>query len=400
MFNKNEIARLKKLKDTFYNSFGMEPGEFIRSCGRLEIIGNHLDYNGGHVMNASVENLCILGCAAKMHDKIVIRTEGYDDIILNLNDLEYSASEKETSVAIVKGICNRLKELGYKLDGICLQIDSNIPNGGGVSSSAAFGVLVCKILSVYYNKDELTTIDIAKIVRFAENNYFGKGSGLQDEIGCCSKGFSITDYYDQANPIVTTFNTDLGKYKFLIINTLSSHSDSTKDFDMIVSEMKEIAHKYGEEYLINVDYVTFLNDFKDPQNGSQRKYKRAYHFFNENKRVLEAYDVLKENDIASFLKLFEESGLSSENNLQSIIAEGQTTNNLRKVLDLGREIIVDGAIRVHGGGFGGTALVLINEKEINSFKLKMSKLVPVNCIYEVELSKNPLLVSSILRVKM
>ncbi|MEG0529534.1 MAG: galactokinase family protein, partial [Bacilli bacterium] len=93
MFNKNEIARLKKLKDTFYNSFGMEPGEFIRSCGRLEIIGNHLDYNGGHVMNASVENLCILGCAAKMHDKIVIRTEGYNNIILNLKPaVEFSVA--------------------------------------------------------------------------------------------------------------------------------------------------------------------------------------------------------------------------------------------------------------------------------------------------------------------
>ena len=377
-------------KDRFIRDFNEAPTDIFQSCGRLEIIGNHVDYNGGPVINSSAGNLNIFCSAMKNEEAIIIKSEGYPDLVVNLNDIAYCKEEEETSVALVKGILNRYKELGYPVGGFKAEMISTIYKGGGVSSSASYSMMICKILSYYYANDSLDVIEMAKISRWSENNFFGKGSGLQDEIGCCAKGFAITDYRDQENPKVIQFPVDLGNYKILLLDTKTDHSESQGGFQQLVSDMHEVAVYLGVNYLIEVPMDKFMEEYNKPEHKSARNWNRAYHFMTEVERVYRAYAALKENDIKSFLVEFNASGLSSENYLKSIVAEGSTTNNLLEALHLGREVIENGAIRVHGGGFGGTCMIFIDKDEEESFKQKMSVKFPLDQFIHVEPSLDPL----------
>lgn len=391
MLSENEKSRLLKTKRIFEEHYSTEPTDFFKSTGRLEIIGNHLDYNGGHVINSSVDNLNIMCSAKKLEgNDIRIISEGYPDLCVNLNQLEFDVKEKETTKGLVKGILARMKEVGVKIGAFEAVIDSNIVKGGGVSSSAAYSVLFCKIISYYYNNDSVDTIEIAKISRYSENNYFGKGSGLQDQIGCCSKGFSITDYRDQQNPIVSSYKVDLGDYDIVLIDSKTPHDDSQSAFDSIVNDMKEVAMYFNKPYLIDIAYEDFMKEYNKGDRKETRAWNRARHFFEENTRVLGAAECLKNNDVKSFLKYFAESSMSSEYLLKSIVLEGQDTNNLKEALHYGREIVVDGAVRVHGGGFGGTMICFINKHEKKSFEDKMAAKFGRDSIIEVYPCSNPL----------
>ena len=386
-FQKNRVL---ETKDLFVKEFKMEPTDFFQSCGRLEIIGNHVDYNGGKVINSSAGNLNIFASSSKRDGEIVIISEGYPRLVIDINDTVYRKEEEETSLGLVRGILARFKFLGYKIGGFNLSMNSTIYKGGGVSSSASYCCLICKLLSYYYNDDKLDTIEIAKISRWSENNYFGKGSGLQDEIGCCAKDFAITDYKNQEEPVVSYFNVDLGDYHILLIDTKTDHSESQGGFQSIVSDMQEISKHFHVPYLIDIPFDTFMKEYEEGDNKNKRNWNRAYHFLTEVQRVDRAYEALSHNNIKDFLKEFNDSGLSSENYLKSIVAEGQESNNLLVALHMGREILKDGAIRVHGGGFGGTCMVWVNKNEEEEFKKKMSVKFPLDQIIPVFPSNDPL----------
>ena len=385
---KENILRTRELFIAHYNE---EPTDFFKSCGRLEIIGNHTDYNGGTVINSSAGNLNILTSTKKSDDnKITVKSEGYPDLVVDLNDIEYRESEVETSVALVKGILTRFKALGYNVGGLKVEMMSTIFKGGGVSSSASYCVMICKLLSYYYNNDSLDVVTMAKISKWSENNFFGKGSGLQDEIGCCAKGFVVSDYRDQENPVIKQFDVNLGNYKIMLLDTRTDHSESQGGFQQLVSDMKEVATYLGVQYLIEVSMDRFMEEYNKPEHKDARNWNRAYHFMTEVERVERAYQALKNSDIESFLVEFNASGLSSELKLKSIVAEGHETNNLLEALHLGRASINKGAIRVHGGGFGGTCMIFIDKDEEASFKEKMSVKFPLDQFIEVEPSTNPL----------
>ena len=385
---KENILRTRELFIAHYNE---EPTDFFKSCGRLEIIGNHTDYNGGTVINSSAGNLNILTSTKKSDDnKITVKSEGYPDLVVDLNDIEYRESEVETSVALVKGILTRFKALGYNVGGLKVEMMSTIFKGGGVSSSASYCVMICKLLSYYYNNDSLDVVTMAKISKWSENNFFGKGSGLQDEIGCCAKGFVVSDYRDQENPVIKQFDVNLGNYKIMLLDTRTDHSESQGGFQQLVSDMKEVATYLGVQYLIEVSMDRFMEEYNKPEHKDARNWNRAYHFMTEVERVERAYQALKNSDIESFLVEFNASGLSSELKLKSIVAEGHETNNLLEALHLGRASINKGAIRVHGGGFGGTCMIFIDKDEEASFKEKMSVKFDLDQFFDVEPSNNPL----------
>ena len=390
MLSATQKSNALKTRELFVDHFNCEPTDTFQSCGRLEIIGNHVDYNGGQVINSSAGNLNIYTSTRKYDGKIIVKSEGYPDLVVDLNDIEYRKEEEETSVALVKGILSRFLALGYCIGGFQCEMKSTIYKGGGVSSSASYCVMICKILSYYYNNDSIDVITMAKISRWSENNYFGKGSGLQDEIGCCAKGFAITDYRDQENPVVTQFPVDLGNYKILLLDTKTDHSESQGGFQQLVSDMHEVALYFGVDYLIEIDYDEFMGEYNKPENINERNWNRAYHFMTELDRFNRAYKALRKNDIKSFLVEFNASGLSSENHLKSIVGEGHTTNNLLEALHLGRASIKDGAIRVHGGGFGGTCMIFINKDEEEEFIQKMSVKFPREQFITVEPNNDPL----------
>lgn len=390
MLTELQKQRVLDTKELFVKEFKQEPTDFFQSSGRLEIIGNHVDYNGGKVINSSAGNLNIFASVCKNDGFIEIISEGYPTLHIDINDTKYRKEEEETSAGLVRGILFRFNQLGHKIGGFKLAMNSNIYRGGGVSSSASYCCLICKILSYYYNNDSLDVIEIAKISRWSENNYFGKGSGLQDEIGCCAKDFAITDYKDQENPVVTYFNVNLGDYHILLIDTKTDHSESQGGFQSIVTDMQEISQYFKVPYLIDIPFDKFMVEYNKGDNSTKRNWNRAYHFLTEVQRVDRAYEALKKSDIKAFLKEFNDSGLSSENYLKSIVAEGQTSNNLLVALHMGREILHDGAIRVHGGGFGGTCMVWVNKNEEEEFKKKMSIKFPLDQIIPVFPSEDPL----------
>lgn len=391
MLTVSQKENILKTRELFIKDFNEEPTDYFKSCGRLEIIGNHVDYNGGSVINSSAGNLNILTSVRKSDDnKIVVKSAGYPDLVVDLNDIEYREEEIETSVALVKGILTRFKALGYNIGGFKVEMMSTIFKGGGVSSSASYCVMICKLLSYYYNNDSLDVVTMAKISKWSENNYFGKGSGLQDEIGCCAKGFVISDFRDQENPVINQFDVNLGNYKILLLDTRTDHSESQGGFQQLVSDMHEVATYLGVEYLIEVPMDRFMAEYNKPEHKDARNWNRAYHFMSEVERVERAYQALKKSDIEAFLVEFNASGLSSELKLKSIVAEGHETNNLLEALHLGRASINKGAIRVHGGGFGGTCMIFIDKDEEASFKEKMSVKFGLDQFIEVEPSNNPL----------
>ena len=328
MLTELQKQRVLDTKELFVKEFKQEPTDFFQSSGRLEIIGNHVDYNGGKVINSSAGNLNIFASVCKNDGFIEIISEGYPTLHIDINDTKYRKEEEETSAGLVRGILFRFNQLGHKIGGFKLAMNSNIYRGGGVSSSASYCCLICKILSYYYNNDNIDVIEIAKISRWSENNYFGKGSGLQDEIGCCAKDFAITDYKDQENPVVTYFNVNLGDYHILLIDTKTDHSESQGGFQSIVTDMQEISQYFKVPYLIDIPFDKFMVEYNKGDNSTKRNWNRAYHFLTEVQRVDRAYEALKKSDIKAFLKEFNDSGLSSENYLKSIVAEGQTSNNL------------------------------------------------------------------------
>lgn len=392
--NKIEELRIKEVKETFLNTFHHECDFVIKSCGRLEILGNHTEYSSGLVINASTDNLSIFAAASKSNDdKIHIISKGYKDLLVDIHQLEYNPLlDNESSEGLVKGVLKYFLSHDFNIGGLEVVINSTIFKGAGVSSSASYAVLVGKLLSYFYNNNEIEHVRLALCSKWAENNYFGKNSGIQDALGSVSNGMEILDCKDQHNPIITHFDADLKDYSILLINSLCSHdnSEATEAFNSIPADYKYIANLYGERYLRFIPKDDFLKEFNKEENNSKRAYKRAYHYINELDRVEKAYDSLIKGDFNTFFKQFNESGLSNEFILCNVTLPSEETNSMKEVLDYGRSIIKDGAIRVHGGGFGGCCIAIINNNEKESFIEKMAKLVGKDNIVEVTISNEPL----------
>ncbi|MEG1739297.1 MAG: galactokinase family protein [Bacilli bacterium] len=390
---KIEEKRIANLKKLFISSFKSEPFDFMQSTGRLEIIGNHVDHNSGICLVSSVANLNIVAAVSPSRANvghINIKSKGFKVTSIDLNDIAYRKEEEGTSTSFVKGILNGYINLGYNIGGFDACFDSNIFRGAGVSSSAAYCTLICKILSYYYNNDKIDTVTMAKVSRFAENKFFGKNSGLLDQIGCCSKGFSMVDFKDQENPVINRIIPNFSDYDLVLLNTLTDHSDCSDAYGSIVVDMKKIATTFHKQYLRDVDYGEFLKLYNTGNNKDLIEFKRAKHYFDENARVLNAFIDIKNDDIKSFLKEINDSGLSSENLLQNIVLPGEETNNLEKALHLARNVIKDGAVRVHGGGFGGTILAFINKTETEHYIEEMSKVFGKENILIVYTCSDPL----------
>lgn len=388
--------RLRDLKILFRDAYNIEPVVCISSTGRLEIIGNHVDHNGGICLVSSVANLNIVSWCKREVGHINIKSKGFKMISVDINDTEYCKEEEGTSTSFVKGIVAKFRELGLNVGGFNACVDSNIFRGAGVSSSAAYCCLICKILSYFYNDDKVDTVTIAKVSRYAENAYFGKNSGLLDQIGCCSKGFSLVDFKDQENPVITQVVPDFKDYDLVLINTLTDHSDCSEAYGSIPADYKKVATQLGATFLRDADFKKFNELFLKDDNKDKIEFKRAKHFFDENGRVINAFLDIKENDVKKFLNEINESGLSSELLLQNILIPGEETNNLLEGLHLARSFIKDGAVRVHGGGFGGTILTFINKKDTQDYIKFMGKKFGENNILIVYPCENPLRIVEIL----
>ncbi len=376
----NAIKRYETAICEFKKFYGDKEYKIFSAPGRTEIIGNHTDHQRGLAMAGSV-NLDAVGVAAK-NDKNVITviSYGYENKdIVNIDDLTVKNNEKGCSVSLVKGIVKKFSDLGYNIGGLDIYVTSNVLKGSGLSSSAAFEVLIATIINHMYCDGKETPVSIAKIARYAENVYFGKPSGILDQLASSVGGFIYIDFLDEENPIVEKidFNYKKKGYTLCIVDTGGNHADLTDDYKHISDDLKKISSYFKKEVLREVDENVFYSNLKNlREEVNDRAILRAFHVFEENKRVLNARDCLKNDDFNSFLKILKESGNSSYKYLQNVFSTLDVNKQGIGLALFLTETFLDGkgSYRVHGGGFAGTIQAFVPNDMLCEYVEKMESI--------------------------
>lgn len=329
--------------------------------GRSELSGNHTDHNHGKVLAGSI-NLDIIAVSAKTDDGVIrIKSKGFDEDSVDL--ATYNEPREEDffkSNALIAGMAKAFENEGYNKGGYVAYTTSNVFKGSGLSSSAAFEVMVGNILNYFYNDGKVENTEIAKMAQYSENVFFGKPCGLMDQMACAVGGFVYIDFEDTKNPIIEKIPFDLSGqgYALCIVNTGGNHADLNEDYASVPQEMKSVAKFFGKEYLRQLTKQEVLASVELLRDAcGDRAILRAIHFFNENERVENQAVSLRQGDINGFFKLVKKSGRSSFMYLQNVF----TTKNVREqglslALAITDSILsgTDSAFRVHGGGFAGT----------------------------------------------
>ena len=382
--------RYLSVLDEAYELYGDGDYHFISSPGRSEIGGNHTDHQHGHVLAASlnIDNLVVV--KKNDTDFINYRDRAFNVKRIDINDLELKKEEYNTSESLIKGIAYRIKELGYEIGGFDALCDSKVLVGSGISSSACFEVLICEIFNSLFNEDKINPVDRAIISQYAENVYFGKPSGLMDQMSISVGGFVAIDFKDPNKPVIENYDfsfADYG-YELILVNTKGNHSDLSGEYAAITSEIKEVSRGLGVEYLADSNLSELLNNFarlrKDINND--RALLRAIHFYNEDNRAIKQKQAVDNKDIDSLLSLMNESARSSYEYLQNIYpANNPASQSLAIGLGLADTYLKgDGVARVHGGGFEGTIQVVIRKENLSEFEDLMKSVFSDDCLLEVK----------------
>ena len=379
LYDNNEETKERYLNavNTFKKLYKRDDFNIFSAPGRTEIIGNHTDHQRGMAMAGSV-NLDVIGVAAKNNSDFVrVVSFGYEkEDIVNVNELDIREHEKERSVSLIRGIVKAFVDLGYKVGGLDIYVSSNVLKGSGLSSSAAFEVLIATIVNHMYCDAKEDAISIAKIGKYAENVYFGKPGGLLDQLASRVGGFVYMDFCDNSNPKVEKIELNYKKegYTLCILDTGGSHADLTNDYADISGELKKISQYFGKEVLREVPEDDFIREIKMlREKAGDRAVLRAFHVYEENKRVETAKNCLKEKDFNGFLQILKVSGNSSFKYLQNVYSPSDTKQQgLALALLLAEKILKDkGAFRVHGGGFAGTIQAFVPNELVDEYVSEM-----------------------------
>ena len=367
---------------TFHKEFSPMPythTALFSGPGRTELGGNHTDHQHGHVLCASVD-LDILACAAPNElGRVRILSQGYPMVEVSLDDLSPKKEEENTSAALVRGVAAKLKEMGCKLGGFDAYAVSDVLSGSGLSSSAAYEILVGVIFNHFYCGDTMDAITLAKMGQFAENVYFGKPCGLMDQMGASVGGAVAIDFNDPANPTVERIRYDFGKsgYDLCIVDTGSSHGDLTGDYAAITQEMGAVAAHFKKSVLRDVaesEFRAAVNALR--KECGDRAVLRAMHFYDEDSRAYKEAAALKNGDFDCFLAWVEQSGLSSALHLQNTWSiQDPRQQAIPLALAEAQHLMDKGAARVHGGGFAGTIQAWVPNEELTDFKNGMEALL-------------------------
>ncbi|MBQ2676378.1 MAG: galactokinase [Clostridia bacterium] len=357
----------------FGSLFGDGDIRVFSAPGRTEVGGNHTDHQKGCVLAAGVD-LDIIAVAKKTDTNVIrIKSAGYDMDVIDLSILTPQKDEIEHAPALIRGVAARFKELGYEIGGFDAYTTSNVLKGSGLSSSAAFEVMVCTLLNHLYNDGKMDAVEAAIVSQYAENNFFMKPCGLMDQTACSVGGFVGIDFNDPANPVIEKVDFDFSavNHSLCIVDTGGCHADLTNEYADIPAEMKQVAAFFGKEVLRQVNEEEFYkNIHKLRQNVSDRAVLRAIHFFGDNKRAVELKNALKNNDFEQFKSIIIKSGRSSLANLQNVFAASNPAEQgLTLALALTERILNgNGAFRVHGGGFAGTIQAFVPNEMLDEYK--------------------------------
>lgn len=366
--------RFSAADEKFESAFGKRSERYFSAPGRTELGGNHTDHNLGCVLAAAV-SLDMIAAVAPTDDGIIkVRSEGFERTEnVDTKDTSPKDDEKQSSAALIRGVADRFKAHGYNVGGFDAYVTSDVLQGSGLSSSAAYEVLIGTILNGLYNGGAISAIDIAIAAQYAENVHFGKPSGLMDQMASSVGGSFMIDFACKGSPVVKSIPCDLEKsgLKLCIIDTKGSHADLTPEYAAIPSEMKSVAEFFGKSVLREITKDMVLDNITELRDTcGDRAVLRALHYFDENERVLAETAALENGDTERFLQFVKKSGNSSMAYLQNIFC---AANIKQQGMTLGlylAEQLLDGegASRVHGGGFAGTIQAFVPKDKLSYFK--------------------------------
>ncbi len=366
--------RKEKLINFFKETFNDEPTNFFSSPGRVEVLGNHTDHNNGLVLVSAIDLDIIAAVKPIKENKIYFKSFGFATNEVDLDDLNPHQDELSSSNSLIRGVSYKFKEKGYKIGGFIAVSESNIFKGAGLSSSAAFELLIATILNELYNDSKVSRVEMAQFGQFAENVYYGKPSGLLDQMGVSLGGFNYIDFKDNSKPVVENFAFQLKDYRVVLINTGGSHGNLTSYYASIKQDMKKVAMFFNKDTLREVNEEIFYNNLPQlKRKVGGRAIMRSIHFFEENKRVTKAYNALKDGDVSTFLDMVNESGESSYKLLQNCFVQKDAKQGIALALALSKQILKNGACRVHGGGFKGTIIAYVHTSEQITYIDRMKK---------------------------
>lgn len=373
------IDRFLHLIQTYCDVFHDDDVEGIRlfsAPGRTEIGGNHTDHQRGHVLAAGVNLDIIAAVKANDSDTIQVQSDGYKMITVDLKQLEPDKREEGTTLSLIRGMAAYFIEMGYPVKGFNAVMTSSVLKGSGLSSSAAFEVLIGTIINGLYCDNKETAVKIAQIGQYAENVYFGKPCGLMDQTASSVGSFVAIDFKDTENPVVEQIPFDFSSvnHALCIVDTGGNHADLTPDYAAVTAEMKSVAAYFGKTVLSELSEQDIYDNISAlRQKCGDRAILRAIHFFADDKKAVQEAEALKNNDFETFKQLIMASGYSSFTCLQNVYSTSNPQEQgLSLALALCQKILGNqGAYRVHGGGFAGTIQAFVPIELLHTFHAEM-----------------------------
>ena len=368
------------LKAAFKDRFGTDAAYVFSAPGRTELSGNHTDHQHGCVLAAAVTMETQAAVAQNGCDRIRIQSEGYPMCEIDLSDLSVHPEETNSTAALIRGVAARFRQLGCALGGFDAYVTSTVLPGSGLSSSAAFEVLVGTIINHLFYGKKATAVQVAQIGQYAENVYFGKPCGLMDQTASSVGNIITIDFADPEHPVVERLEFDFAHsgYCLCILDSGADHADLTDEYAAIPQEMKAVAAVFGKSVLREVDEQEFYDRIAEARaKCGDRAVLRAIHFFEENRRVQLQVRALRNDNFEAFLQYVTESGRSSQLYLQNVTPLGAAAHqDMAFTLALAEKLLNGhGACRVHGGGFAGTALAFVPKESLEAFRAGFEKVM-------------------------
>ncbi len=372
-FSQKQSERYLKAIESFKTLFSDDGDLHLFSAsGRIEVSGNHTDHQLGQVIAAAIHLDTIAVVKKNNLNKIRLHAEGYEIKEVDLNDLSVHEDEYFTSMALIRGIAYDVKELTGKIGGFDAYVTSDVFSGSGLSSSASFEVLVSDILNQLYADGQLNRTQLAQISQRSENNYFNKPCGLMDQMAIAQGNFCFIDFYNKENPEVIPLKSNdlLDGYTICLLQTGGSHADLSHAYAQITEDLKAVSKHFNQSLLSRINEDDFRKDIsKLNSEVPTRAILRAHHYYEEIKRVQKIRQAIIDNDVETFKKGIIESGYSSYMYLQNIMHPTSDRQPLALALALAEQQLREtGAWRVHGGGFGGTILMIVPNETVSKIK--------------------------------
>ena len=368
----HQEMRYRQVLSAFTSRFGQKDVRFFSAPGRSELCGNHTDHQKGNVLACAIERDAIAVAACRQDDQVILLSEDFGEFSLSLSDLTANTAEIGTPTALLRGTLAGLQHRGYAIGGAELYVTSDVLSGSGLSSSAAFEVLLGAVFSGLYNDNRIAPLVLAQVGQEAERNYFGKPCGLLDQTACAFGGLVRIDFSGDV-PAVENMAIDLSKFGYCLclVDTKASHDALTDAYAAIPGEMGDVAAFFGKSVLQDVDESAFRAAIPDLRKAcGDRAVMRAMHYFAENARAISAVIALKRDDFPAFLEVIFSSGSSSYRFLQNVTAPGSSRKqNLALGLCVSEAILADnGVCRVHGGGFAGTLQAFVKTPFLEQYR--------------------------------